>query len=312
MIKTVSRRHTRLVAAGGIAGLVLLSLTGCATTGAASTPFNKHDVTMAYFDTDKTSEYQPQLYDQLLSMRKGDGRGYTVGGKNITLRAIAEAARRVGAQAALHWKYEEIMSQVMPYEAVLDRIYNFGPLMVEEVVLPPVISRVVKADRKYSRTKMRTVRVGYRLEHPARIVTTPPTWRGFLVRSFPMPQPPANVLLPDEPKEVKVWEQAFNEGWQQGIRQAQNTFRRSLNLLTSTYLGMMTYHRLEAKNIVSEPQLSSTGLRITYDGDTLNIGDQIYRLVDPAEFQPFQQWDAAPHPADTDIPYVETTAKSGS
>lgn len=239
----------------------------------------------------------PALLKELLSLREGDGLGAATdspGLENLRIRAMADEAHRLGSQAALHWRYKIILSIIRKYERSLDEAFNFGPLMIEEVVLPPVIKRIERASRKYSDREMRTVTVGYRLEHPARIVTIAPTWRAFLVRQYPMPDRPADVLLPKNGDEVEVWQRNVRLGWAEGLAQANRNFRISLNLLTSTYIGMLQYKMLLAQNVVSAPNLATTNLRITSDGRTLNIGDRIYRLTSDSEFTDSARWDAVP------------------
>lgn len=244
----------------------------------------------------------PALLDNLLSLRKGDGLGAAdseEGLANLRLNAMREEGHRVGSQGALHWRYKQIMSIIDRYDGQLDEAYNFGPLMIESVVLPPVIKRVTNSNRKYSDKEMRSIRVGYRLEHPARIVTMAPTWRSFLARRYPIPELPADVLLPNNGKEARVWERAVRDGWAQGVAQANRNFKISLNLLTSTYLGMLQYKLLLSQQVVSAPNLATTNLRITADGKELNIGDRIYRLTRESQFTDSSNWQPVPiTPAD--------------
>ena len=228
----------------------------------------------------------------LAHLKKGDGVG-AVNNSNMSglkHRSMRRAAIRLGTQAGLRWRYKHIVKQLKQHASQLDRRYNFGPLLIDGHVVPPVIKRVKNASRKYNRKTMRTVRVAYRIEHRARIVTQPPTWRSFLIQSYSKPKLPANVLLPHSSKGKKIWRKAVKAGWKKGVKQANRNFKINLNLLTSTYTGMLTYRELLAKNIVSKPILASTNLAIKSHGRRLNVGDRVFRLTKNSGFKNHTKW----------------------
>lgn len=245
----------------------------------------------------------PALLIELLSLRQGDGAsaGSTNTITELRTSALREAALRVGTQAGVSWRYEVIvaMLKAKDYERRLDAIYNFGPLMLHDVIAPPVIRRIENTYRKIDDDTARSVRVGYRLEHPARIVTVPPTWRDFLVRRFPPPERPADILLPQNDAEAELWERYVWKGWRDGVGQAERIFEVSLNLLTATYLGMIQYQTLHTQGIVSAPNLATTGLRITMDGRKLNVGEVVYRITSHSEFQDPGGWQPIPYNAES-------------
>jgi|AntDeeMinimDraft_5_1070356.scaffolds.fasta_scaffold14355_2 defect-in-organelle-trafficking protein DotC len=245
----------------------------------------------------EASRDNPNPLSRLLGLRRGDGVG-SGDSKNdmnsIRTQAMREEGRRLGSQAALRWRYQIIVSVIEEYATSLSGAFNFGPLMIDQVVVPPVIGRIEKANRKYDDRTMRSVEVGYRLKHAARIVTTQPTWRNFLLRRYPRPERPPNVLLARNGKEVVIWQRAVRKGWRDGIDQANGNFKRSLNLLTSTYLGMLQYKVLLSERVVSRPNLATSGLRITSNGRKLNIGDRVYRITRDSEFTDSSRWEAVP------------------
>lgn len=244
----------------------------------------------------------PPPLNHLLSLRKGDGIGGNghnakgIGG--LRTRAIRQEAKRIASQTALRWRNQQIQSILKRYGGQLDDKFNFAPLMLDHgMVVPPVINKVKNSTRQYSNKTMRTVKVGYRLAHPARIVTTAPTWRSFLITHYAKPQSVPNALLPKNNKETQLWKKAVRRGWKNGIQQADRNFRIDLNLLTATYLGMLRYHRLHAEHMVSAPNLATTNLRITSHGKKLNVGDRIDRLTRSSHFTSHRSWHAVVVPA---------------
>jgi hypothetical protein len=87
---------------------------------------------------------------------------------------------------------------------------------------------------------------------------------------------------------------AVRQGWVKGVHEANDNFKIDLNLLTSTYLGMLQYKLLLSEHLVSKPNLATTGLRITSEGRRLNIGDEIYRLNRHSHFENPKNWQAVP------------------
>jgi defect-in-organelle-trafficking protein DotC len=238
--------------------------------------------------------HHPEPLEHLLSLQHGDGLTGISKAGGLRAGAMRQEGVTVGAQAGLRFRNQEIQKIIHHYGRHLSDVFNFLPLMIERVVTPPVVQRVTNSVRQYDNDTMRTVRVGYRLVHRARIVTQPPTWRSFLTRSYAKPEVPPDVLLPKNSGERQLWQSAVRQGWVKGVHEANDNFKIDLNLLTSTYLGMLQYKLLLSEHLVSKPNLATTGLRITSEGRRLNIGDEIYRLNRHSHFENPKNWQAVP------------------
>ncbi|TAM50791.1 MAG: hypothetical protein EPN72_10320 [Nevskiaceae bacterium] len=208
----------------------------------------------------------------------------------LRLESIQTEGLRDGTQAGLAWRYGQIEALLNAQSLQLDQVYDFSKVMINSYVLPPVISVVHNVLRQDDDNTARVTRVGYRIEYPARIVTVPPQWRSFLIKSFQPPQPPSQVILPHNATEQKIWKAAVAKGWARGVMQADAVFSGSLSLLTSTYTGMLKYKELLREGIVTEPVTARTDLGVMIDGHELNVGDTLFRLTKNSRFQPVNRW----------------------
>ena len=118
-------------------------------------------------------------------------------------RAMATAARAWGAQAGTRHRGWEIGVILERYAPQLHGIYRFRDLMIREagfMVQPPVLAEtrdafILARDHSAAASARRVVRI----LAAERIVSTVPTWRDFLERTWPEPTPPAAVPLPGGP-----------------------------------------------------------------------------------------------------------------
>lgn len=212
--------------------------------------------------------------------------------RGLRIESMKQEARKYGLNSGLYWrqgKIEKLLDSVSPE---VDQIFHFGPVMLEGVMLPPVITQFDEAFRLENPSLARATTKAYRIEHEARIVATAPTWRDFLVRSYPEPKPPAEAIWPQDDEEGEIWEREIRTGWSEGVDKADAMFEASLALLTRTYKGMITYHELVRAGVVSKPILKKTPAGVAIEGRSLDIGSVIYRLEDQSEFQSPRNWRA--------------------
>lgn len=208
----------------------------------------------------------------------------------LRLNSIREEATRVGMQGGLAWRYAQIESSLTVQQEHLSQIYDFSRVMVNDFVLPPVITVVNDGLRQIDENTIRETKVGYRIEYPARIVTTPPQWNDFLIKHFQRPEPPLEAVLPRTDREREIWKSAADEGWIKGIAQANLIFDSSLALLTRTYRGMLNFHILEREGVVTRPLTASADLGIVVNGREMNVGDTIYRITGQSKFSAPDGW----------------------
>lgn len=212
----------------------------------------------------------------------------------LRMRGIREEGLRLGIRIGLAERYTHIESMLEANAPLLDQSYNFNPLLIDDVVLPPVIHEANAAFNRVDQRTARAVRTTLRIEYPARIVALAPTWREFLLKRFEMPEDPNAVLLPRDSREQRIWQSALEDGWTRGQVQADRIYESSLAVLTRTLEGMVRYRVLLARGMVSKPDVRTNDLGIVHDGKTLNVGDVIYTLEGAVDFTHADQWLSVP------------------
>ncbi len=211
--------------------------------------------------------------------------------KDLRLRVLRRTAFTVGVQAGAHWRYAQIDKTLARNARALDRIFHFGPLLLDHGrVLPPVIASIRGGVRLDSARRGSSVIQDYRILKPARLISMPPSWRSYLLRSFPPLSRISRLLLPKNDREWRVWRAAVRQGWAQGTREAVVVYESELHSLTRDYIGMVRFHVLATQKIVSVPVLATGNLGIVVNGKRLAIGQRIFRITWPAHFTKPAGW----------------------
>ena len=176
--------------------------------------------------------------------------------------AMRLAALGFGARAGLARRSWEIGVMLERLSAPLSAIYRFGDLMLTEqgfTVLPPVLAETRQAFRLgLGQDRAASARRVLRIVEPERIVSAPPHWRDYLVRSWRTPAPPAAVLFPRTGPETTLWRQWLAEGWAHGTALGDDIFAADLDRLNRTFEGVVLWHRLHLADMVSAPGLTTT------------------------------------------------------
>lgn len=267
-----------------LAGLPATSLAGQDTARDPAALANME----SYADQGRRTEKTPAITTTV----EADTSALLSGG--LRLQSIRTEAERKGMQAGLAWRYAEIEKILKTDTLRLHQIFDFSRVMVNAYVLPPVIVVVRNMLRQNDDNTARLTRVGYRIEYPARVVTTPPQWTDFLLKSFPPPTPPSSVITPKNKEEANLWRTSVREGWAKGVDQANQIFEGSLALLTTTYNGMLEYHILRKEGVLTEPVTARTDLGVVINGREMNVGDTLFRLTRHSQFENPANWKPAP------------------
>lgn len=198
----------------------------------------------------------------------------------IRLASLQEAGLSYGARGGLARRSYEIGKVLADNQALLDNVFNFNALLLDRSVLPPVLSEAKNVLRQPNSDTIRVADMIYRIEQQAAFVTTPPTWREYLVRDYRYKVDlPADLLLPKNDDEKKLWQQYVSQGWGTGVRQANAIFEQSLSRLERDMKGMILYRSLLAKGMISRPYVAEANLGVTGDGDSMSINDRILRIT---------------------------------
>lgn len=228
--------------------------------------------------------------------------------------ALHEMALSVGMRGGLYARSRELNEFFVNSGDDLDKIFDFRSLMLPNNVIPPVLTEAVKtmdakADeplptdddsfllndnptgKALAQTKVRvdraqnnfrTLRITdrvYKILRQARFAVAIPHWHDYLQLSYTPPALPESAILPKTQAEQDTWAQGIEEGWNLGMRQAEQILEQNLMLLRRDYLGMVRYRKLLAMNMVSAPYVADRDYGITGDGDEIKIHDRVLTIA---------------------------------
>lgn len=208
----------------------------------------------------------------------------------IRYSAIKDAAISYGAQSALAWQSKKINSKLASKKQTLNEIYDFQRIMLPHNVLPPVIREATNSlnldDSKTLRAADRTIEI----VSDAKFVTTPPSWRDYLIMTYEAPDKPAESMLPKTGDERAIWDQNVTIGWNIGYKQATAILRENLGKLAQDYSGMAFYKKLYAQGMVTAPQVAMATLGITGNNRKVTVNDRIVRITSDSQLSSSNYW----------------------
>ncbi len=197
----------------------------------------------------------------------------------LRAQALRETALSLGARGGLAERGQQINGTLLNYEPVLDKVYQFHGMLLDDNILPPVLVEARHTLNVGGGDAIRIADRNYKILSQAKFVTAVPTWREYIWMNFDVPDLPDRSLLPRTKPERIMWERDLEEGWQAGIKQAELIFNENLNRLIRDYKGMILYRNLLAQNMVSKPYVASMNMGITGSGDDMTINDRLLRIT---------------------------------
>lgn len=203
----------------------------------------------------------------------------------IRVQALREGATTLGAQGALAWRSKHINIALQKEASYLDHIFDFNQLLLDNNALPPVI---VESQNNLTLDNDSTIRSAgktYKIITPARFVTAPPNWRTYLFMNYQKPDVPNKALLPTSKQEAAIWDQYLQQGWKQGLTQANEIFSANISRLKRDFLGMALYRKLLSQKMISAPHVSKANLGITGNKNEMRINDQVTRITAKSALQ---------------------------
>lgn len=248
------------------------------------------DLRPSVMDDDAGGETARKKLLRLTKQERGETAASTLKG-SLRERALGEAASTLAFQQGLRWRYAKLMAACREREHFFERIFNFGPLLMDDRVLPPVIRWAGRGVTLGRNGEARSVEASYRIIRPAAIVTKAPTWRDYLMTGVPETgnRP---VILPSTQAEKKVWERGVTDGWAAGAAAADELFTVNMNRLVADYRGILRFRMLERRGMVSLPVLAEGRIAVRVEKHTLHVGETTFRISVPAEFRDMEKWSA--------------------
>lgn len=203
----------------------------------------------------------------------------------VRLDALREAALGLGARGGLKSQTRVINKALDQVKRNLDTVYDFAPLMIRGRVVPAVLTETREVYTQGGETKLRLAGRSYKVEAQARFSSRPPHWRDYLYVDYGDEDPmPSRSLLPRTGEEQEVWRKITTEGWTQGVEQANVNFQTNLNRLTRDYTGMVRYHVLALKRMVTMPVVAEQSMPINMSGNTMSLDETLLRITAMPEF----------------------------
>lgn len=236
------------------------------------------------------AQEQVRELSSIISMKSGGNAKKSKQNENLRVKVLVESAHTLAFQAGVKWRYAMLMQAIEIRQNELDRIFNFYPLLIEGRVLPPVIQWADKSTTVEANDYATSVDAQYRIISPARIVSTPPSWRDYLCFNFEALESVAPEVLPVTSKERDEWQKAATNGWAAGVSHANEIFALNMDKLTAEYRGILRFKMLADKGIVSVPILAEGNLGVQIGDNVLNVNQQTFRITVPAAFRAAEQW----------------------
>lgn len=235
----------------------------------------------------------------LEELKRIQPRGSVIDGrlKGVRTDAIREAALTYGSQSALYSfsLANQKKLQELRRASDLSATFNFGALMIEGpsgvLVMPPVVVRsegnVLFNDERDAVT-MADVEYWMR---PAKLMSSAPSWRNYLLRDFEPAERPSDEVLPKTKRERAQWERWVEEGWNLGREQAAAIFSADMARLRRDFFGIIRYQKLVLEKKIHELRIAQGTEGPRLEGGRLRINDRWVRITEQAAFnQNWNQW----------------------
>lgn len=229
---------------------------------------------------DIKKETEQEGFKEALLRKKGISFGIQ-GGKYWAMGELEKYVSSKGDSLVLNFDFRRI---VIPYQGYL--------------VLPPVIDQLdSKTVYRPNGRQIRSAEQVYDIRSNPRFVTSIPTWKDYV--SFEREKPViryANILPdPKVEREIQIWQEAVREGWLQGMDLAVRAINLQFALLASDFQGMIRYHLMRDREMVSELQVDSTFYEVVGGGASMSVNDVIITIsANPILNSNRFQWKAIP------------------
>ena len=215
--------------------------------------------------------------------------------KSTRVNIVKEAAATYSSQYALNWEAGYINSHLERYGRTMDGIFDFRALLLPNGVVPPVLEdsydNVSLDGAKHIRMSDRMIKI----VASSRFSTAAPSWRDYLMLSFPKPDMPNDKLLPTNAEERLAWDQGLVAGWEAGRWQVNSIFQVNLGMLKRDIVGMVLYYKLLSQGMISPTHSAVANLGVTGNGRSMQLNDRVLKITTESSLQPhnIDRWEAA-------------------
>jgi len=226
--------------------------------------------------------------------------------------AILDTALQVGVKAGMAWQLTNINKALKLREREFDTVYDFSSLMIQDRVVPPVIT---EARNLYSQDGDYTLRLSgayWKIESQAKFSSVPPSWREYV--TFPPPvidrTSLLSALMPRNSAEEKVWKLAVRDGWDKGVKQANLMLEYGMDRMNRDIGGMRRFSEFARHGQVSMPIIAGASIPVTKDGATMAVDETLLRITALPEFNDnMAVWRGSVAPSTTADPVARKKAE---
>jgi len=201
-------------------------------------------------------------------------------------QAIFDTALGLGVKAGMAWQLRNIDDAVKRRQREFDTVYDFSHLMIQDRVVPPVITEARDLYSQDGDYALRLSGAYYKIEYQARFSSVAPNWREYL--TFPKPDLDRvalmATLLPRDFEEKRVWRLAVADGWKQGVEQVNLMLQYGLDRMNRDYTGMLRFHTFVMQGKLSMPAVASEAIDVTLNGQEMAVDETLLRITTLPEF----------------------------
>lgn len=202
---------------------------------------------------------------------------------DIKMKAMYDYAKTIAIRAAMTSRIDNIESIIEKHSRELDAIYNFEPLMIQQRVVPPVITEARDLYNQSSNLQIRLSQALYNIERQAYFSSTAPNWREYLRfnnegSAYGKFGYFAGDMQPKTKMEGEIWAEATAEGWELGARQANVILEQAMQKLNRDYTGMIRFHTMVLEGKLTMPSVSSYNLYNSNTGNRLIVGEELLEI----------------------------------
>lgn len=260
-----------------IALSVMLALSVFSTGSQAAFGAQKNTV-----DEEINSAYDLLRFQEQMSKEGIESREELIS-RSIRLRAMTEHAKSVAIRSGIKSRIATINNAILANSREFDAIYDFAPLMIDNRVVPPVISEANNLYNQKGDTQVNTAAKIFKIVKQARFSSTAVNWREYL--NFPIESSAfekyayvAGDMKPKDDIELKAWQDATVEGWELGVNQGNIMLKQAMERLNRDYLGMVRFHQFVMQGKLSMPVINHYKLYDTNDGTTMVLDENMLRI----------------------------------
>lgn len=215
-------------------------------------------------------------------------------------QAIVESGLSVGIKAGLGYQLQNISTVIDRRKRALDTTYSFSTLMIHDRVVPPVITEARDLYNQDGDYALRLSGAHYKIEVQPRFSSVAPTWRDYL--SFPRAgidrSALSAALVPQTDAEKQVWRLSVNDGWRQGVAQANLMLNEAMDRMNRDLLGMMRFHRFVMEGKITMPAIASSQVAVTRKSNSMTVDETLLRITTLPEFNgQMSDWHGAALPS---------------